>query len=41
MGDADLLERAGLHPPPLARLTAAAKALGGTWPVSTSWKELM
>ena len=40
LADAPLLARAGLCPPPLARLTRAAADLGAATPVRVSWREL-
>ena len=40
LADAPLLARAGLRPPPLARLTRAAADLGAATPVRVSWREL-
>lgn len=40
LADAPLLARAGLRPPPLARLTRAAADLGAATPTRVSWKEL-
>ena len=40
LADAPLLERAGLRPPALARVTRAAADLGARTPPCVSWKEL-
>ena len=40
LADAPLLARAGLCPPPLARLTRAAADLSAATPVRVSWREL-
>ncbi|QPL05924.1 MULTISPECIES: ABC transporter ATP-binding protein [Actinomyces] len=40
LGEADLLERAGLTPPPLARMRALALATGASLPPLTRWEDL-
>lgn len=40
LGDTDLLERAGLTPPPLARMRALAVATGASLPPLTRWEDL-